>query len=66
MPPKISCRGRSGTSISPMCLPVLRVDENLPIGDVDVAVRVHGDAFASALRKGLQFREGPVRFHLAL
>ena len=43
--------------------PVVGVDENLAIGHIHVPARVHGHALASSLREGLQFREGPVRFH---
>ena len=35
-------------------MPVLRVDKDLPVGDVDIPPRIDGYALASSLRERLQ------------
>lgn len=36
------------------------VDEDLAVGDIDVAFGVNGDALAAAIREGLQIAEGAI------
>src|ERR1700691_5729838 len=43
-----------------------RVDENLAIGYIDIAIPVDCDTFASAVRKGLEICERAVRVHLGV
>ncbi len=33
------------------------IDEDLPVGDVDIAVAIDGDALSAALRKGLEISQ---------
>ena len=44
-------------------LAVRRVDEDLPVSDIDIAMGIDGYAFAAALDKGLQIGEGAVGVH---
>ena len=41
-----------------------RVDKNLAVGDINIAVAVDGYTFASAVRKRLEICECAVRVHI--